>query len=355
MSASAGAPERRGGLRASARPLCDSYDCAVLDLDGVVYLGPSAIPGVPDVLQQAQAAGMTRAFVTNNAARTPEAVAEQLRSLGVHVEAGDVVTSAQAAARELLSMLGVGAAVLVVGGVGLNDALRAVGLKPVSSVHADPVAVVQGFSPDVGWRQLAEASYLIAAGLPWVATNMDLTVPTADGIAPGNGALVAAVATAGGRDPDVVAGKPYRPLLDETVRRTGARRPLFVGDRLDTDIEGAVTYGADSLLVLTGVTDLHGLCAAPPQRRPTYVARTLAGLLTPHDVASQDGRCFGLEQWSVEVTDAAVVLDRTGADADDGLRAVVAAAWHWYDRQPADAAPAARLDVSAAAAALNLR
>ncbi len=340
-------------LQRSRQPLCSAYDCAMLDLDGVVYLGKNAIPRVPAILRQVHAAGMTAAYVTNNAARTPDAVARHLRDIGVDAEASDVVTSAQAAARELVGLVGTGVPVFVVGGEGITAVLGDVGLRAVSTADDEPVAVVQGFHPDVGWRGLAQAAYLVAAGLPWVATNLDMTVPTAEGIAPGNGTLVAAVAAAGGRRPDVVAGKPYRPLFDETVRRTGAQHPLVVGDRLDTDIEGARTCGADSLLVMTGVTDLTALCSAQPGRRPSYVAWTLAGLLTSHEPPDRQGASWHLDGWSVTASATSLVVDRRGSDRDAGLRAVVAAAWSWHDGQGAEPSPAT-LDVSGAVEALEI-
>lgn len=352
MTDGAAGPAR---LQESPQPLYERYDCAMLDLDGVVYRGPNAIPDVPYLLRQARRGGMTQAFVTNNAARTPDAVAKHLRDLGVEADASDVVTSAQAAARELVALVGLGAPVFVVGGEGLTAALREVGLRPVSDADERPAAVVQGFHPDVGWRQLAKASYLVAQGVPWVATNLDLTVPTARGIAPGNGALVAAVAAAGGRRPDLVAGKPYRPLFDETVRRTGATHPLVVGDRLDTDIEGAVGSGADSLLVMTGVTDLAALCSAVTGQRPSYVSWTLAGLLTTHETPVRRDGSWHLDGWSVAASATAsapaLVLEQTGDDRDSGLRTVVSAAWEHHDTRPAGS-KAPPLDVSTAVQAL---
>jgi HAD superfamily hydrolase (TIGR01450 family) len=340
-------------LKTSDRPLVERYDCAMLDLDGVVYRGPHAIDGVPELLHRVTGAGMSLAFVTNNAARTPSAVAGQLRELGVPANESDVVTSAQAAARELTRLVPRGARVLVVGGEGLRAALEERGLEPVGEDDAGPAAVVQGFHPDVGWRQLANAAYRVADGLPWVASNLDRTIPTADGIAPGNGMLVAAVEAAVGRSPDVVAGKPYRPLFDETVLRTGSRHPIVVGDRLDTDIEGANSCGADSLLVMTGVTDVAALCAAPNERRPTYVDWTLAGLLAAHDAPRHaDGR-WTLDGWVVVVQDARLEVSATGGDRSAGLRAVTAAAWHHRDR--ASGSIAADLDVRRALRALDVR
>ncbi|MBA3234023.1 MAG: HAD-IIA family hydrolase, partial [Propionibacteriales bacterium] len=254
----------------------------MLDLDGVVYIGPDAVDGVPELLAEVRDRGMTLAFVTNNASRTPTSVAHHLNDLGVDAQTADVVTAAQAAARELATRLDAGAKVLVVGGEGMRIALHEQGLTAVSAVADEPVAVAQGFDRSVGWEQLAEAAYAIQAGAMWVASNLDRTIPTVGGVAPGNGTLVDAVAAAVGARPSVVAGKPYRPLFDETVLRKDARCPIVVGDRLDTDIEGANSCGADSLLVLTGVTDLQQLCSAPPKRRPTYVSWTLAGLLTTH-------------------------------------------------------------------------
>jgi hypothetical protein len=134
------------------------------------------------------------------------------------------------------------------------------------------------------------------------------------------------IATATGQEP-LVAGKPEPPLHAESVARTGARRPLVVGDRLDTDIEGAVRVGADSLLVLTGVTRALDAVLAPPHQRPSYLARDLSGLLTPHPpVTRADGgfRCGG---WHVRwQAPGRLALDGDG-DPIDALRALCAAAW----------------------------
>jgi glycerol-1-phosphatase len=318
-------------LKNSDGPLVTAYDCAMLDLDGVVYVGQHAVAAVPGLLAQARAQGMTLAFVTNNAARTPETVAEHLTDLGVPARASDVVTSAQAAAREVVARVDPGANVLVVGGEGLEQALKEHGLVPVSSAADGPAAVAQGFHPDVGWRLLAEGAYAVRAGAVWIASNLDLTVPTAQGIAPGNGTLVRAVAAAVGRDPDVVAGKPFRPLFDETVRRISSRRPIVVGDRLDTDIEGAVTCGADSLLVMTGVSGVADVCTAPPHRRPTYVAWSLEGLMRTHHAPERERGAWTLGGWTARVHHGTLEIAARG-DADDGWLAVAACAcWEWLD------------------------
>jgi HAD superfamily hydrolase (TIGR01450 family) len=310
--------------------LAETYDVALVDLDGVVYVGSGPVDHAAEALAKARADGMRLAFVTNNAARPPQAVAEHLSRLGIAVSSDEVVTSAQAAARVLADMLPTGAGVLVVGGEGLVAALQERGLRPVRDLAGDPLAVIQGFHPDVDWRMLAEGSYAVAAGLPWVASNTDRTLPTPRGTAPGNGTLVDAIRTATGRAP-TVAGKPEPPMHQEAILRSGARRPLVVGDRLDTDIEGARRAGVDSLLVLTGVTDPVGLVRAPAAQHPTYVAPDLRALGESADaVTVQAGlaRCGGA---SAAIEGGRVVVRHSpGHDSSaklDVLRAVCGAAW----------------------------
>ncbi|MEV7913614.1 HAD-IIA family hydrolase [Streptomyces griseus] len=310
----------------SGTALSEAYDTALLDLDGVVYAGGEAIAYAVESLAEARAGGMHLAYVTNNALRTPDAVAEHLTELGVPAEPSDVITSAQAVARLVADQLPPGARVLAIGGEGLRVALRERGLVPVESADDDPAAVVQGYGgPDMTWGRFAEASYAIRRGLPWFASNTDLTIPGARGIAPGNGAAVEVVRIATGAEPQV-AGKPLPPMHRETVLRTGAKRPIVVGDRLDTDIEGAFNGGVDSLLVLTGVTDAAQLLAAPPQHRPTYVDRDLRGLLTGQPEVVPAGEAYRCGGWTAAVRGDALTLEGEG-DALDGLRALCAAAW----------------------------
>src|SRR6201985_607799 len=296
-------------LRGSKEPLCTAYDVALLDLDGVVYLGGTAIPGAAEALRKAAAAGMRLTYGPNNACRTPAAIAALLTSFGAPASPEDVVTSAQAAARLLAERLPAGAAVLVIGGSGLRMAVRERGLRPVSTAAERPRAVVQGYSPDVSYSMLAEGGLAVAAGALFVASNGDLTLPSRRGRQPGNGALIQVVATPPGVQ-RLVAGKPEPPLHHESVLRTGARHPLVVGDRLDTDIEGAHPAGTDSLLVLTRVTGpAEAVLAAPPQP-PTYRPEDLAGLLEPHpEIEEKDGgyACGG---WTACAGDGG--LDLTG-------------------------------------------
>lgn len=331
-----------------------AYDVALLDLDGVVYVGPAAVPGVPAALTRAAAVGMRLGFVTNNAARTPEQVAAHLTELGVAAGPDDVITSSQAAASVVAELVGPGGRVLAVGGPGVAAALTVAGLTVVSRAEDSPAAVVQGYGPEVGWAHLAEAVVAVRGGARHVATNTDATIPSPRGVLPGNGAMVGVVSTVTGQPP-LVTGKPDPAMHAECVRRTGARRPLVVGDRLDTDIEGARRAGAASLLVLTGVATPADLLAAVPVHRPDLLAPDAGGLLVEHPaVTSGEGawRCGG---WQAEgpgeqLTLRSVGPDRADGDGLDGLRALAVA--HWT-RHPEDGAPAdVRAGDDAAAAAL---
>lgn len=320
-------------MRATEVAPARRYDVALLDLDGVVYLGPTPVDGAPEALAAARREGMRLAFVTNNASRTPEAVAELLRGMHVEADAGEVVTSSQAACHVLADKLPAGAKVLVVGGEGLQREAAARGFEVVASADDGPVAVVQGYGADVGWKDLAEATVAVRRGAWWVATNLDATVPSARGPLPGNGTLVGTVRIATGVEP-LSTGKPDPAMHRESVERSGARTPIVVGDRLDTDIEGASRVGCDSLLVLTGVTTAADLLAAPPRHRPTYVAAGLDGLLHPHPAPADDFSCGG---WTVG---DGLTLAGHGDDLD-ALRALAVAAWATGSTTPRAAGDAA--------------
>lgn len=268
------------------------YDAVVCDLDGVVYRGKDAVPHAVRALSDLT---VPVVYATNNASRTPADVALHLERLGVPCREDQVVTSSDAAAW-LLSRDLDGGSVLCVGGAGVGVAVRAHGFTPVAPSDADDpeqiVAVVQGYGPDVRASDLAQAAYAVEAGARWVATNTDGTLPTERGIAPGNGTLIAAVQRAVGRGPDVVAGKPESPLYDLAAERLGvdAAKVLAVGDRLETDIEGAHAAGLDSVLVLTGVDDLEAALSADGPARPTVVVPDLRWLQAPRDPSVEDLR-----------------------------------------------------------------
>lgn len=306
--------------------LVDAYDLVIFDLDGVVYLVDQPIPGAVEAITGLHERATPIKYATNNASRRAAEVADLLTGLGVPAQPGEVLTTAATAARELARRHTAGSAVLVVGAEALRAEVRDVGLVPVAAAEPAPSAVVQGYAATVGWADLAEACLAVRAGADWVATNLDLTLPSPRGPLPGNGALVAAVRAAAGRDPDLVVGKPAPGLFSAARRQAGAARPLVVGDRLDTDIEGAVRAGMDSLLVLTGVTGPGLLLAAPAHQRPTHVAADLSGLFMMDGrtrIAGASGEPGG---WSVRPRPDGLELSGHGS-ALDALRVLCDVAW----------------------------
>ena len=257
--------------------------------------------------------------MTNNAARPPDAVAAHLNRLGIEAGRDDVVTSAQAAARILLGVVGPDTRVLALAGPGGHLALEEYGLQPVSSVEDDPEAVLTGYGPDLTWREVMRAAILIRTGVPWVASNADLTLPTTDGLGPGHGALVRLLSDFAGRQP-LIAGKPHRGLFDEVLARTDGRAPLMVGDRLDTDIRGAAAAGIDSLLVLTGVTGLARAGVRRPADRPSYVSSDLGGLLRPHPPVTRSRGRWESGGWMAEVRAGSCRSPVAGTSTPGGAR-----------------------------------
>lgn len=309
--------------------LAHQYDLAMFDLDGVVYIGPDAVPGAAEAIATARADGLRVAFITNNASRPSSAVARHLTELGVPCEVGDVVTSAQAAAGLAAERWGEGASVVALGAEGLISALSEAGLVPVG-VDDDAVGLVSGYGPELRWREIMQAAVRVRDGLAWIACNTDTSIPTAFGSAPGHGVLVEMLRSFTGVDPDV-AGKPSPPLLEETMRRVGGERPLMVGDRLDTDIEGAAAVGIDSLLVLTGVTGLADLVAAPPAQRPTHISPDLSGLLSAPSASVERDGWWHAGEHRARVVDGRLDVDPAGHDDPDWWNAACAAAWAHLD------------------------
>jgi len=315
----------------STKTPLDGVALVLADLDGVVYRGPDAVPYAVESLNAITDAQV--AYITNNASRTDVSVAAHLSELGLRVEPNDVVTSPQAAMGLLRTLVPAGSTVMVVGGEGLTSELEKAGFVVTRSAEDSPSAVVQGFAPDVAWVHLAEAAFALKggeAGIPWIATNTDWTIPQARGTAPGNGTLVSAVHTAVGRLP-IVAGKPEVAIFEEAFARYDSREALMIGDRLDTDILGANRAGIPSLLVLTGIDQAKQVLAAVPDERPTLILDDLRGLHEPYPetVVTQDGDAtvttvgtasVRLEAQRLTVTTPGTSLDR--------LRAGAAAIWN---------------------------
>ena len=319
--------------------LARRHDVALLDLDGVVYIGDHAVPGAAEGLEAARAAGMRLAFVTNNAGRPPEDVAAHLQALAIPATADDVVTSSQAGARLLAERLSAGARVLAIGGPGVALALDRAGLSAVSPEDpsaAEVSAVLQGFGRDLAWSDLASAAIAIQSGAVWILTNPDLTLPMPAGHVPGNGSLARAVEAAAGRAPDEVAGKPHPALMHVSIERCGAVTPIAVGDRLDTDIAGAERAGIPSLLVLTGISGIPQLLAARPGERPTYVGGDLFALTAPPAATGgPNGPKLDDGRWRLPGSSAWMdgdVLCVEGTDWLGALQCACAAAWAQPDR-----------------------
>lgn len=328
-------------------PSALAYDVALLDLDGVVYVGDHAVPHAVSAIEAGKAQGMRAAYVTNNASRTPAEIAGHLTRLGLTVDPSDVVTSAQAGAHALQGLLrdrghldghGCGGPVLAVGGPGVTAALEERGLVATRSAEDEPIAVLQGFGREISWPDLLEASIAVGRGVPWVATNPDTSIPTPRGRAPGNGAFVHAVALATGRTPDIIAGKPHQPLIAESLERTGAQRALMIGDRLDTDIEAGTNAGLASLLVMTGVTDVVDVVNAQQARRPRLISLDLRALTREFpDMERSDGFRWRCGDAQVSLDEGELVVEGGVASLDDDyawsclMRCAAEAAWAWSD------------------------
>ena len=302
--------------------LLDLHDALLLDLDGTLMHGSVPIPHAAEAVTTAREHGTTLVFATNNASRTPQQAAAHLATVGVDAAPEEFITSPQVASRLLAQQLPEGATVLVVGGPSLAEEIATAGLTPVDTDSDEVAAVVQGWAPQLDWSRLAEGAYAIRRGALWMATNIDATLPTERGLAPGNGSLVAALRHATGATPQV-AGKPEPGMFTVAAEQVGSRRPLVIGDRLDTDIEGAVRAGMTSLLVLTGVNSVEDALRADPVRRPDYILPDLSALAAPFTlpvVAGAHARCGAV---SATWQDGDILLSGPAQDPRS-LRAVLA-------------------------------
>jgi glycerol 3-phosphatase-2 len=256
--------------------IADAYDAFLFDLDGVLYRGTDRVPHAAASLARLRTLGKRVAFVTNNSASTPEAVAAKLRAAGIDAQSQEVETSALATAA-LLAGRHIGSA-FVVGEEGILDALTIVGIRVVSDPAEGADAVVVGFDRGADYAKLRSACVLVQDGAVLVATNADASFPAGDGhVWPGAGALLSVIETTTGARAEVV-GKPQAPILEGALARAGGGTPLLIGDRLDTDIAGAHALGWDSLLVLTGIATLEELARSPIA--PTHVGADLRALFT---------------------------------------------------------------------------
>ncbi|MEN9854786.1 MAG: hypothetical protein RLZ30_895 [Actinomycetota bacterium] len=306
--------------------LIDSFDSLLLDLDGVVYRGKKAIAGAVESITKAQRLGKSVGYITNNASRTPSQIAMQLREFGIRIEDHQIIGSARAAAKLLAGKIPSGSKVLVVGGEGLRTEVEALGFSLVASSEELPSAVIQGFSPEVGWKDLAEAAFAIQNGAIWIATNQDWTLPLEKGIAPGNGTLVGAVHTAVGILPEF-AGKPFRPIFDSALSELGFQKPLVIGDRLDTDIKGAVAAGLESAAVLTGILGNRELLGAKSDERPNYILTDLSELFRDYPKPKRNKSSVSFGQSEVKIIGDRLMISAGNPSAVDTIRAATDLVW----------------------------
>lgn len=301
--------------------LLDHHDALLLDLDGTIWEGGEALPHAVDAVNSA---GVPAVYITNNASRGADEVAVMLQNVGLEAGATDVRTSAQAALTMASDHLSPGDAVLVVGAQSFKDLVASEGYRVVESADEAPRVVLHGHSPETGWKQLSEAALAIRAGAAYIASNLDTTLPMQRGLMVGNGSMVAAVTSATGVVPQS-AGKPQPAMFLQVAAERGLARPLAVGDRLDTDIQGAVAAGIPALHVLTGVSGPLALVEAPKPQRPTYIAEDLRALgQEPETLLPGPQGGFGAR---VDGSDIILSHGREGATSVEALRTVLQVAW----------------------------
>lgn len=320
--------------------LTEKYDSLLLDLDGTVCAGGDAIPGAVEAIQSS---GLPAVYVTNNASRGPDVVAEKLRAIGLEASDADIITSAQAAITMAREYLESGDPVLVVGAASFKDLVTAAGYRVVESADDHPKVVLHGHSTETGWAQLSEAALAIRQGATYLASNLDTTLPLERGLHIGNGSMVAAVTSATGVMP-ASAGKPEPAMFYQAARTMNSKSPLAVGDRLDTDIAGAVAAKMDALHVLTGVSGPIALIEATPELRPRFIAEDMSALYD--DPAVLEPSPQGGFTARVDGEDVLLERGNPGATSIEALRTVLNVAWSMpqapaFIRPMSDAADAA--------------
>jgi HAD superfamily hydrolase (TIGR01450 family) len=269
----------------------------LFDLDGVVYRGADPVPGMPELLNRRAQAGDRIVYVTNNSRSHREEYRAKLQALGVPLlptPDESIVTAARATAVLLAEASPPGRVAMVFGGPGLARELEDVGITVVpptdDGLGAAPDTLVVGVDFDLSYARLSVACECVRRGARFWATNRDAIFPAEDRLMAGAGSMVAAVAFATSREPDMVVGKPEPRLFEAAAELAGVdvSEAVVIGDNLRTDIGAANRVGARSVLMLTGVTSRADLEAAPGSARPTRVADDSADLQRVLDELSRD-------------------------------------------------------------------
>ncbi len=226
----------------------------ISDMDGVLWRGDEPLPGLVSFFEKLRLRGIPFALATNNAGRSPADYVQKLAAFGLSgVDEAQIITSGTAAATYLQAHYPPGTPVHVLGGSGLHHVIKAAGFTLTDEGAA---AVIIGLDRDLDYAKLTRAALLLRAGAAFVATNTDATYPAPEGLVPGAGSLVAALRVATDREPTVICGKPHAPMFEAALQVLGTapEDTLMIGDRLNTDIEGAARLGFKTALVLTGVS-----------------------------------------------------------------------------------------------------
>jgi HAD superfamily hydrolase (TIGR01450 family) len=255
-----------------------SYDAVLVDLDGCLWVGDEVTPRAPEALNALREGGLGVGFLTNEARHSVEEQVRKLWRLGFRASVHEVVT-AGAAVQFLLAERGGGTA-FVIGAEALIDHVADAGMRVVNNTElagrADVVVVAS--HDDLRYAELRAAAQSVARGAELIGTTREPSFPMPDGPWPGSGAILAAVELAGGRPPDRIAGKPEPAMYETALDRLGRpARVLAIGDRLETDIAGALAFGLDAALVLTGATS--DAEAAAGNSKPSMVAASFAELV----------------------------------------------------------------------------
>lgn len=255
-------------------PALSAFRFLITDMDGVLWRGREPLPGLVEFFQFLRQCDIRFMCATNNASTLPEKLAERLQGWGADVQPEEIVTSSIATADYLADTLPAGARLYVVGMEGLRVPLLQKGFE-IAEDHV--AAVVAGIDWQLTYEHLKRAALNIRAGAKFVGTNSDRTFPSSEGIIPGAGAILAAIETGSGVKP-IVMGKPEPYLYEAALKRMQAApaHTLVLGDRLETDILGAVRLNLKSALVLTGVTTRQQLAASDYQ--PDWVFEDITAL-----------------------------------------------------------------------------
>ncbi len=249
---------------ASAPVAIRDAEAFIFDMDGVLYRGKQALPGVNEIIAALEARGLPYLLATNNSTATPADYVRRMAEYGVTVTESHLQTSATATRDYLKRELPDGAVLLPIGAAALTEQLQAgTTFKITDDPAEDVAAVVVGLDQGFTYERMTRAMKAIRNGARFIATNADATLPVEDGVLPGAGTMIAAIATASGRQPTVI-GKPETLMMTSAVAQLGtsASKTVMIGDRLDTDILAAARAGLTTALVLTGVTTRNDLAGS---------------------------------------------------------------------------------------------